>query len=119
MERSAFQNSARTIRNIANIHLDATGRRLSIQTVRNELHKGHLRSSVRAVSLWITPEQRKARLNLARNHMDWTIFLQMSQDIDLATMIHVYEHGGVEVSDTCSQTAHFKGGPIMLWGGIY
>lgn len=126
--RSALQNPARTARNIANIHFAATRRRISTQTVRNRLHEVNLRSRVRAVRPQLTREHRRARLNFARNHIDWdmnqwghVLFTDESRfrlSHNDARVRAWRRRGERYLQSNVRETVHFGGGSIMVWGGI-
>lgn len=126
--RSALQNSARTARNIGDIHFAATGRRISTQTVRNRLHEAHLRSRVRAVRPQLTREHRRARLNFSRNHMLWdmnqwrhVLFTDESRyrlSHNDARVRAWRRRGERYLQSNVRETIHFGGGSIMVWGGI-
>lgn len=126
--RSATQNTARTARNLVDIHFNATGRRISTQTVRNRLHESGMRSRVRAVRPQLTRAHRRARLNFCRNHLNWNmeqwshvLFTDESR-FRLShndARVRAWRRRGERYLDqNVRETVHFGGGSIMVWGGI-
>ena len=62
-----------TARSLQNELRCATGVEISDQTVRNRLHRSHLRSRRPFVGVILTPRHRAARLDFAREHRDWQV----------------------------------------------
>lgn len=126
--RLATQNRARTARNIADLHFDASERRISTQTVRNRLHEAHLRSRVRAVRPQLTRAHRRARLTFSRNHINWDmdqwghVLFSDESRFRLShndARVRAWRRRGERYLDsTVTETVHFGGGSLMVWGGI-
>ena len=62
-----------TARRLRNEFQNATGIRVSTQTVRNRLHESGLRARIPANCPVLTAAHRAARLDFAREHVGWTV----------------------------------------------
>lgn len=117
-----------TARTLQNRLRDATGTRVSDQTIRNRLHEDQQRSRMRAVRLKLTRAHRAARLRFAREHLEWTmdnwrtvLFTDESKVKFFSDdrRVRVWRKPGERFEDPCiRETDRFGGPSIMVWGGI-
>ena len=103
-------------------------RRLSLQTVRNRLHKASLHARKAARSPAMTARHHQARLHWCREHRPWN--LQMWANVmfsdesrfclrTLDGRMRVWRRQGERFADCCTdRVTAFGGGSIMVWGGI-
>ena len=106
----------------------ATGVRITPQTLRNRLHAANFRGRRPAVRPILLPRHRQARLLWARNHVRWqrrhwrpVLFTDESRfclDFNDGRR-RVWRQPGERYAD-CNIAQHdrFGGGSIMVWGGI-
>jgi len=122
--RQRFSNARR----LRNEFQNATGVRVSTQTIRNRLHEGGLRARRPAVGPVLTPARRMQRLAFAQDHENWRInqwanvlftnesrFCQDGND----RRTRVWREQGHRYYDYAVAEHDRWGGPsLMVWGGI-
>lgn len=117
-----------TARALQNRLQQATGTRVSDQTIRNRLHEDGQRSRMRAVRIKLTRAHRAARLRFAREYLNWTmdnwrtvLFTDESKVKFLSDdrRVRVWRRQGERFNDPCvHETDRFGGPSVMVWGGI-
>ena len=123
-KRQRFQ-PAKSLRN--NFE-QATGIRLSTQTVRNRLHAANLQAYRPAVRPPLTARHRRNRLLFARQHVMWTRAryrnVLFTDESKFNLMYHdgrrrVWRQRNERFKDCCvSEHNRFGGGSVLVWGGI-
>lgn len=108
--------------------LAATNVNMSLQTVRNRLREHNLRAMVPARGPRLTRAHRVARLQFAREHVDWglaewsnVLFSDESRYClySLDRRMPVYRRPGERHAQfNFRHLESFGGGSIMVWGGI-
>ena len=105
-----------------------TGTRVSIQTVRKRLHSAGLRARRPYVGVVLTPRHRQARLAWVRqfrrwNNQQWASVLFTDESRYVLDMLdrrrRVWRRHGERYAN-CNVVQHdrYKGGSVMVWGGI-
>ena len=104
------------------------GRQISDQTLRNRLHEVGLRSRSRARVPSLTITHRRARLEYARGHIEWTerqwanvLFTDESRFCLFGNdaRVRVWRRRGRRFDRACvAPVRAFNGGSVMVWGGI-
>lgn len=117
-----------TARALQNRLQQATGTRVSDQTIRNRLHEDGQRSRIRVVRIKLTRAHRAARLRFAREYLDWTmdnwrtvLFTDESKVKFLSDdrRVRVWRRQSERFTDPCvHETDRFGGPSVMVWGGI-
>ena len=108
--------------------LSRTGTRVSVQAVRNRLHSAGLRAWRPYVEVPLSQRHRHARLAWTRQHRRWTnqqwaTVLFTDESRFLLDMLdrrrHVWRRRGERYTN-CAIVEHdrYKGGSLMVWGGI-
>jgi transposase len=128
-----FSNMAKRQRFQSDVRLKfefrtATGVRVSSQTVRNRLHTANLRAYRPAVRPILTLRHRTARLQWARDHVNWQLrywTLGLFRDESrFCVDFHdgrrrVWRMPGERYADCCvTEHDRFRGGSVMVWAGI-
>lgn len=106
----------------------ATGRHVSVSTIRRRLRRGGLRARRPAVRPPLTPRHRRARLDWVNGHLRWgagrwsrVLFTDESRfKLHFNDgRIPVYRRQGERYVDAnVVEHDHFGGGSVMVWGGI-
>lgn len=118
-------NSTGTLRNSLQ---NATGVRVSVQTIRNRLHADGLHARRPAVAPRLTPRHRQTRLAFCRAHVDWNIeawsCVLFSDESRFCVSTNdrrqrVWRARGQRFAE-CAIVEHDRfGGPsVMVWAGI-
>ena len=109
---------------------NATGVRLSTQTIRNQLHEAGLRSRQPAIGIPLTRHHVQERLEWARDHVtwalnDWTTILFTDESmfcVDLtdrrARVWRMRNERFAEVCICIAEHDRYGGGSVMVWAGI-
>jgi transposase len=108
--------------------LERYNTRISQDTVRRRLRETELRPYVPATGPLLTPVHRRARLEFAREHVDWDIAswsrILFSDEFRSSLVsndrrIRVYRRPGERYAP-CNivGTVQFGGGSVLVWGGI-
>lgn len=106
----------------------ASGRRISDQTVRNRLHEDNLQSRRPARGPILTREHRRARLVFAQDHQHWqlrhwrTVLFTDESRFHVSTCdrrVRVWRRAGERYAE-CNIVEYdrYGGGSVMVWGGI-
>lgn len=109
--------------------LQATRRRtVSVSTVRRRLKEKKIAAHRAATGPKLTAEHRRARLQFAREHVDWTLdqwaAILFSDETRVCLFCNdrrkrVYRRQGERFAQVCIQeTVEYGGGSCMFWGGI-
>ena len=122
--RHRFDNATTLCRDFQN----ATGVRISTQTIRNQLHDAGLRSRRPAIRVPLTQYHVQMRLASARNHVTWTqndwapvLFTDESRFcVDFTDRrARVWRIPNKRFAPVCSaEHDRFGGGSVMVWAGI-
>lgn len=125
---SARRERTVTARALQNRLRQATGTRVSDQTIRNRLHEDGQRSRMRVIRIKLTRAHRAARLRFAREHLDWTmdnwrtvLFTDESKVKFYSDdrRVRVWRREGERFTNPCiHETDRFGGPSVMVWGGI-
>lgn len=125
--------SALRNRHLSGVHLqrrlrEVRGVVISDSTVRRRLREQNLRPQKPATGPQLTTAHRQARLQFARNHLDWTIDQWASvlfSDESRMTLYgsdgrrNVMRRPGERYAQCCiRETVSYGGGSLMFWGGI-
>ena len=124
----AARNRYSTARQLRHDFQDATGSRISDQTVRNRLHHAGLHARRPFAVPRLTAAHRRARLTFSRDHSDWqlrhwtpVLFTDESR-FCLDTndrRARVWRARGHRFDqDNMVEHDRFGGGSVMVWGGI-
>lgn len=106
----------------------ATGVQVTPQTVRNRLHSANLHAYRPVVRPVLTRRHRMARLDFARNHVNWQLRhwtpVLFTDESRFCVDFHdgrrrVWRTTGERYADCCVREHHrFGGGSVMVWAGI-
>lgn len=117
-----------TARSLQNRLRQATGTRVSDQTIRNRLHEDQQFSRRRVVRIPLTSAHRANRLSFARQYQQWdmsdwsTVLFTDESKVKFFSddrRIRVWRREGERFSDACIHESDRFGGPnVMVWGGI-
>ena len=123
-KRQRFQSAVR----LNSDFRTATGVRLSSQTVRNRLHTANMRAYRPAVLPILTLRHRTARLQWARDHVNWQLRhwtpVLFSDESRFCVDFHdgrrrVWHMPGERYADCCvTEHDRFGSGFVMVWAGI-
>ena len=128
LRNMAVRNRQETARGLQIDFREATGVRVSDQTIRNRLHEDNMRSRRPARCPELTPQHRRARVEFARDHQNWQlrqwrpILFTDESRFHVSTCdrrVRVWRRPGERYAD-CNivQYDRYGGGSIMVWGGI-
>ncbi|KAG8284281.1 hypothetical protein J6590_108265 [Homalodisca vitripennis] len=125
---NALRNRFLTARELQNDLSQATGNRVSDQTVRNRLREAGLRSRRPARVPRLTVRHKRARLQFARDHRRWQLRQWrkvMFSDESKFTIfgndgrVRVWRRGNERFINCClAPRVPFGGGSVLVWGGI-
>ncbi|GFU41485.1 transposable element Tcb2 transposase [Trichonephila clavipes] len=106
----------------------ATGRRVSSQTVRNQLHEGGLYTRRPMVCIPLTPRHRAARRRWAAEHRDWeqhdwsqvlfTDESRFSLECDTRRVLVWRDRGTRNKPAIVRERSQYRRAGWMVWGGI-
>lgn len=118
----------RTARRLRSEFQNATGVRVSVQTIRNRLHEDGLSARRPAICPVLTAAHRAHRLDFAHNHVDWNLdqwsnvlFTNESRFSVEGNdrRVRVWRRRGHRFRDYAIAEHDRWGGPsLMVWGGI-
>lgn len=125
---SALRQRFVTARTLQTQLRDATGLQVCGETVRQRLREHNLRPRIAARGPALTRDHRRARLNFAREHLNWleaewqqVLFTDESRFClyNNDRRIRVYGRTNERYAQcNFSNTTLFGGGSVMVWGGI-
>ena len=123
-KRQRFQSAVR----LNSEFRTATGVRVSSQTVSNKLHTANLRAYRPVVRPILSLRHRSARLQLARDHVNWQLrhwtLVLLTEESRFCVYFHdgrrrVWRMPGERYADCCvTEHDRFGGGSVMVWAGI-
>ena len=99
---------------------NATGVRISTQTIRNRLHNAGLRSRRPAIRVPLTRYHVQMRLAWARDHVTWTQNDESRFCVDFTDRrARVWRMPNERFAPVCvAEHDRFGGGSVMVWAGI-
>jgi len=125
-QRLISSGKADTAVDVAKALRNITNQSLCVQTVRNSLKAAGMKAVVKKKKPFLTKKHRKARLDFALTHQDWTVEDWKKVVWSDETKINrlgsdgrkwVWKKGGEGLSDRLVQgTQKFGGGSVMVWG---
>lgn len=124
----ALRNRFVTARTLQNDLVNASGVRISDQTVRNRLHDDRMRARRPAMGVFLTRRHRRERLDFARDHQNWQEdqwSLVLFSDESRFTVSNndgrrrVWRRQGERFSAcTRVEVDSYGGGSVMVWAGV-
>jgi transposase len=124
--RLIMSGKADTATQVAKALQDITNQDLSAETVRRELKTAGMKASVKAKKPLLTKRHRRARLEWANLHKDWTLDdwkrVVWSDESKINRLGSdgrqwIWKKPGEGLSDrTVEETLKFGGGSLMVWG---